>query len=221
MITDIKHQYTYIRESIKAKNLTRILVWTHNLMGSYAFYRLGKRMAASSSGRQIIRKMPRVTKDRILSYNLHLLPSNSFGNQFICFMRENGFDQEIVPPPLLPFENVLTSYAKIRWRETHDYRHILTGFSASLADEAIIAAFQFGNIHNLWSFLVMIIAPFLSWKQLNPFKQWYRMIEACKAGQDAVCLGSVDYEGEFETPINQLRIKWKIKDLSHLSSEHS
>lgn len=97
---------------------------------------------------------------------------------------------------------------------------MLTGFSASLADEAIIAAFQFGNLPNSWSFLVMIIAPVLAWKDLYPFRQWFRMIEAYKAGRISVCLGSVDYEAEFGTSLQQLRKTLKVKDLSHLSSKH-
>lgn len=218
MIKSLQQHYEYISESVGTKNLTQILVWTHNLMGFYSFHRLAKRMQASEAGKDILKKRPRVTNAIIRSYKLEGLPNESFGRLFFNFVTENGFDREVRTPPRSPFENELTGYAKTRWRETHDFRHILTGFSASLADEAIIAAFQFGNLPNGWSLVVMMIAPLLSWRQLHPAKQWYRMVEAYKAGRDAVCLGSVSYEGELHTPIEELRKKWRVKNLSHLSS---
>jgi hypothetical protein len=67
--------------------------------------------------------------------------------------------------------------------------------------------------------VVMVIGPILSLRQLSPFRQWYRMIEAYRAGRAAVCLGSVHYEDELATPIDILRKKWNVKDLNHLSSE--
>jgi ubiquinone biosynthesis protein COQ4 len=220
MLNTIKIQFQFIKDSIRTRNLTQVLLWLHNLIGFYSFYRLGKRMQSTPEGLAILQKRPRLTLKIVDGYNLYSMPKDSFGYRYISFMEGNGLNKEPASPPPSPLENELTAYAKARWRETHDYRHVLTGFSASLADEAIIAAFQFGNLPNSWSFLVMIVAPIFSWKDLNPFKQWFRMIEAFKAGRNAVCLGSVDYEAEFETPLTLLRENLNVKDLSHLSSRY-
>lgn len=221
MVTILRQHFSYITQSASSGNYTQVLVWVHNLMGFYSFWRLGRRMKSTVAGIDILERRPRISKRFILSHHLDALPQNSFGKLYINFMLENGFDREIKKPPRSPFESELTGYAKTRWIETHDFRHVLTGFTASLADEAMIAGFQFGNLPNGWSFMVMIIGPILSWRQLNPIKQWWRMVEAFKAGRDAVCLGSVSYENEFATPIDDLRKKWSIKDLTHLSSRFS
>ena len=175
-------------------------------------------MSETKEGRYILSKRPRVNHDTINLAELQKLPSNSFGYLFQKHMVDNGFDKGIQEPPRSPFESPNTAYAKARWRETHDFRHVLTGMPPKLADETIIAAFQYGNHKNTWSLLVMIIAPLFTWKPISPLKQWLSMYEAYKAGKDATCLASVAYETEFKTPIEQLRKKWNVKSLAHLST---
>lgn len=213
-----KNAHIYIIwKAILKGDKTHFLVSIHNLMGCFSFKRLYKRMSLNDQGRIILENRPRVNTKTLNIEQLKSLPENTFGYLFVQHMLVHGFDKDVTPPPKSPFENSNTAYAKIRWRETHDFRHVLTGMPAKMSDEAILAAFQYGNHRNSWSLLVMIIGPLFSWKPISPFKQWYRMKEAYDAGKSAVCLASVNYEEAFPVDIDELRKAWKVKNLVHLS----
>lgn len=100
MLQTIKNQFQFIKDSIKSRNLTQILLWMHNLIGFYSFYRLGKRMQTTTEGLSILQKHPRVTKKIIDNYHLHSLPEESFGYIYYKFMEENGFTKEPANPPV-------------------------------------------------------------------------------------------------------------------------
>ena len=112
MFREVKYQIHFLKSSIKTRNLTQILLWLHNLIGFYSFYRLGKRMQTSSNGLVILQKRPQVTKKIIDSYQLHSLKHDSFGYLYIRFMEDNGLDKEPARPPVSPLESEVTAYAK-------------------------------------------------------------------------------------------------------------
>ncbi len=211
-------QVKYLGKSLAAFDVTRILLFLHNLMGCLSFRRLMLRMTGNTEGRAILAARPRVTHDTIKLNELLNLPKETFGYLYARHIINHGFDRVLEFPPQSPFENDSTAYCKMRWRETHDFRHVLTGIPATFPDETIIAAFQYGNFRNSWSLLVCLIGPLFSFHPLSPLKQWKRMLEAYQAGKNAVCLASINYEAEFSNSVSSLRDKWQIKDLTHLSS---
>jgi ubiquinone biosynthesis protein COQ4 len=208
--------FQYLKTLIRGGNKTMLLLSVHNLMGCFSFRRLYRRMLLNPDGQYILKNRPVVSPQTVNIDKLLLLPPDSFGFLFAQHMVTHGFDKGVVSPPKSPFENENTAYAKQRWRETHDFRHVLTGLQARMSDEAIIAAFQFGNHSNSWSLLVCLLGPLFSFRPLTPIQQWSRMYEAYCTGKKAVCLASVNYEAEFSTPVEILRKKWNIKCLSHL-----
>lgn len=214
----MSHTLYVVKNFIKGDK-TDLLVYIHNLMGCFSFKRLHHRMQLSEGGRAILERRPVVNPSTIDIHQLSRLPKDTFGYLFYEHMVSHGFEKGVKSPPKSPLENEHTAYAKQRWRETHDFRHVLTEMPAKMADETIIAAFQYGNHRNSWSFLVMVIGPLFSWSPISPFKQWRSMREAYIAGKKAVCLASVDYEASFSVPLKSLQEQWNVKSLQHLSTK--
>src|SRR5258706_15233286 len=99
MAVNLKLHIDYISESVRTRNVTQMLLWTHNLMGFYSFSRLAHRMQTSAGGRTILESRPRVTPGILQTYRMESLPEKTFGKLFFDFVIQNGFDKEVQTPP--------------------------------------------------------------------------------------------------------------------------
>lgn len=98
------------------------------------------------------------------------------------------------------------AYIMQRYRESHDFYHVLLGFGVSLPAELVVKWFELANFGLPVAALSGLFGPLRLedpierkdlWRTYGPW--------ALRAGARADCLIGVYWEREWETPIAQLR----------------
>lgn len=95
------------------------------------------------------------------------------------------------------------SYARARWRETHDVRHVLTGLGVGIRDEIVLQAFQLGQFDNRFAKLQMLVGPVLEPTAPLALIRDYR--RAFAMGRRAVPLIRVRWELLWDRPLDAVR----------------
>jgi ubiquinone biosynthesis protein COQ4 len=207
-----------VTTAIRDRDASAFLARVHGGLGQLAFARLAREMAANADGRSLLSARPRITVAAFDPAALDALPTGSLGRAWFHHLRDNGFIADVAVPEAPLAENPLTSYAKTRWRETHDFRHVLTGLGTSIPDETVLAAFQHAQVPALFSLLVMVLGPFYGMSEQNPLRTLAREVTAWRAGYRARSLAAVPYEQLLAVPVDVLRARYAVADLSALSS---
>ncbi len=183
-----------------------------------AFALMGQRMLASPEGRDLLVRRPRINSRSVDLRALSRLPEHTLGHQFYKHLTDNGLTEDVVlAPSKLPWDE-LTEYAKIRYRETHDLRHVLTGLGVELHEEVALQAFQFAQQAQVFSFVVVLFgglkALASSPRALGDgrARRWLdTIVRAYRAGKRARFLLLVDYENAWECSLEQLRREWRVE----------
>ncbi|GAA6025800.1 hypothetical protein JCM10207_001495, partial [Rhodosporidiobolus poonsookiae] len=97
------------------------------------------------------------------------------------------------------------AYLMQRYRESHDFYHVLLGFGVSLPAELVVKWFELANFGLPVAALSSAFGPLRMepgerrrlWSTYGPW--------ALRAGARAECLIGVYWEREWETPIEELR----------------
>jgi ubiquinone biosynthesis protein COQ4 len=101
--------------------------------------------------------------ERTLDYGeLAQLPANTFGHQFVAYMRRKGFTQEAfieAYPPLR--ETTGHQWLVKRFARLHDVFHFLAGFETTVADEMGMLAFNVRNFQEPFSIFGLAGLPFV------------------------------------------------------------
>jgi ubiquinone biosynthesis protein COQ4 len=176
------------------------------------FEALVQQMRAHPDGRWLLEHRPRIHSRTLDLAYLQSLPVGTLGERFLQHLIRNDLlrDVEIPPSPFPMSEDA--AYAKARWRETHDFRHVLTDLGVSIRDEIVLQAFQLGQFHNRFALLQMTVGPLLA--PCHPVRLLRSYLHAWRAGRRAVSLVCVRWESLWATPVEQLRQRLSVPVLS-------
>ncbi len=203
----------------RAGDVSRFVTLAHDALGDAAFERLARRMAVDPVGARILAERPRVAEATFSRAELACLPEDTLGHAFLRHMSENGFDRDVDVPGLdLGTDG---AYAKVRWRETHDFRHVLVGLNAGRPDEVVLAGFQLGQVPNPFSLLVVAFVPLILPLRQGPFRTWHRAFTAWRAGRRAPLLANVRFEELLGLPVAEVRRRTGAPNLAPLSTPWS
>ena len=160
-------------------------------------------LRASDDGRWLLAHRPRVSLETVEALGLSRLPPGTLGRSLYAHLAGNGLLRELVlPPSPFPLSDD-AAYAKARWRETHDLRHVVTGLGTSVRDEVVLQAFQLGQFANRFAGLQMIVGPILS--PCRPDRLVRDYARAVRAGHAAVPLAPVRWEDWLHRPVSEVR----------------
>ncbi len=177
-----------------------------------AFEALGQRLRQTDDGRALLAEQPRIDLQSVDVDAMRALPDDTLGHQVLQHLERNALLADIELPqcpfPLSP----AATYAKQRWRETHDIRHVLTGLGIDIRDEIVLQAFQLGQFHNRFAMVQMTVGPLLSPMAPGPLLRDYR--RAFRAGRAARPLIDVRWEGLWDRRVEELRVVLGISRLS-------
>lgn len=104
------------------------------------------------------------------------------------------------------------AYIMQRYRESHDFYHVLLGFGVSLPAELVVKWFELSNFNLPVAALSSVFGPLRIedsgerrrlWKTYGPW--------ALRAGGKAECLIGVEWEKEWETDIEELRTRFGVE----------
>jgi ubiquinone biosynthesis protein COQ4 len=177
-----------------------------------AFEGLGRVLEASETGRTLLAEQPRIDLSSVDVDAMRALPPDTLGHQVLAHLERNALLADI-ELPASPFDlSPAGSYAKQRWRETHDIRHVLTGLGVSIRDEIVLQAFQLGQFHNRFAMVQMTVGPLLSPMAPGPLIRDYR--RAFRAGRAARPLIDIRWESWWDRRVDELRVVLGIPVLS-------
>jgi ubiquinone biosynthesis protein Coq4 len=143
---------------------------------------------------------------------MRALPDGTLGREVLRHLEDAGLLVDLELPPS-PFElSDAGTYAKQRWRETHDIRHVLTGLNTSVRDEIVLQAFQLGHFHNRFALVQMSVGPLLAPCAPGPLLRDYR--RAFGAGRRARRLIDVPWEDLWDRRLDELRVVFGIPTLT-------
>lgn len=92
-----------------------------------------------------------------------------------------------------------------RYRESHDFYHVLLGFGVSIPSELVVKWFELSNFNLPVAFLSSVFGPLRMESSerrrlMSTYGTW-----ALKCGGNAKCLIGVEWEKEWEKDIDELR----------------
>lgn len=139
---------------------------------------------------------------------LAALPEGTLGRSFAGFLQENGLD-----PALLTDESATHEEYVIRHLlETHDIWHVVTGMGPDIPGEAGLQAFYMaqlpGRAGGMIIGLIMLRAAFFSRGDQHTILE--SVARGWRLGREAEPLAGMDWAGQWERPLEQLRAELKL-----------
>lgn len=175
--------------------------------GGPALRHLQRRMAADAEGRLILAARPLIDGTTLKTHRLDCLPPNTFGAAYARFLRKHGYDPEGRDPVRFVDDPEL-AYVMTRYRQTHDFAHVLCGLPPSVVGEIALKWFEAVQTKLPMCALSAVVGPLtgsLGARERDDLRN--RLVPwALRAGAGTVKpLLFVNFEAEFATPLCDLR----------------
>jgi ubiquinone biosynthesis protein COQ4 len=99
------------------------------------------KMEETEEGRQILKEQPRINEETIKFLELKDYKINTLGYNYFKYMSENKFSPN--ERPLAKYiPDMELAYICQRYKETHDFYHVLLGYGRSIPDEIAVKWFE-------------------------------------------------------------------------------
>jgi len=99
------------------------------------------RMQATEEGKHILSQKPRITEESMDFSNLNSYSENSLGYAYSKFMSRNDFSPN-KRPVVKYIPDTDLAYISQRYKETHDFYHVLLNLDRRLIDEVAVKWFE-------------------------------------------------------------------------------
>lgn len=135
-----------------------------------------------------------------------MMPLDSLGYNFWHHLYSNGILQDVnFDDPVVRYDKH-TEYAKTRYRETHDLRHVMLGVGISGPDEVILQSFQCAQLFQYLSLgIITIGAVKFAITEGETMRMFRCQPKAWQVGKNATFLSNVYFEKHWETPLEDFR----------------
>ena len=137
-------------------------------------------------------------------------PHGSLGQHLYHFLEKNQLDPGIFPNYNGPSD---FDYFRTRMGQTHDFRHVLTGYSRDVEGEVAIQAFDYAQIKQPLPAILCAVALFKA--ALTSSEQLAKIFDAIvsgyQMGKQACNLFATDLNTYMATPLEDVRTALKIR----------
>lgn len=113
-----------------------------DVTGGLVLKNLHKKIISSESGRILMREKPIITEENLNLPKLRSLPETSFGNGYAKFMDHHGFSADERSEVRFMTDSDL-AYTMARYRQVHDFWHVLAGLPPTVLGEVALKCFEF------------------------------------------------------------------------------
>ena len=166
-------------------------------------------MLSSSTGRRILRDRPRIASQTMSLAHLRTLPNNSVGKTYAHWLDREGVSPD-TRDSVRHVDNEECAYVLLRYRESHDFYHALTGLPVFVEGEVALKAFEFANtvlpMTGLSLFAVSRMRPVERSRFWQTYLPW-----ALINGLRSTEIINVYWEEELGTNIDHLRARLGIE----------
>ncbi|WP_257459194.1 ubiquinone biosynthesis protein COQ4 [Archangium lipolyticum] len=163
---------------------------------------LAQDFSRHEEGRRLLAEKPSLRASALDLDALEKLPLGSLGHTFARYFREQGLTPiETLSPPKNDAQYVAT-----RLRETHDFHHMVTGYTTDVMGEMELQAFTLGNLHLRTSLLILLQSAKASKRMPGVDAAQYarRLWAAFRRGSQSRQLASFRWEDHWATPLTLL-----------------
>jgi ubiquinone biosynthesis protein COQ4 len=167
------------------------------------------KMEETEEGRLILKEQPRITEETSNFKNLKEYPHNTLGYAYYKYMNENNFTPDERPiAKYLP--DLELAYICQRYKETHDFYHILLGYGRTIPEELAVKWFESlhlrlpsSAIASLWGGLIISFSA-----NLNLISNY--LPHVISNSEKSKFLLGIYFEKRLEQDINKLREELNI-----------
>lgn len=169
------------------------------------YRRIAAQLRGTEDGRRLLSERPSLQGPELDLAALERLPVTTFGHAVARYFRDNG----ITPfETTFPIRNDL-DYISKRYRETHDFVHVLTGYATDVAGEMEVQAFALGNLGIRSPVLIISFATLLNPIEddpIPPLRTYARRLRrAHRRGARSPSLLRFAYEQHWESSLAELQ----------------
>jgi len=178
--------------------------------GERSLRKLQLNMLNDKVGCEILNEKPIIDTDTCIIEDLLTLPKNTFGYTYAKFMNRNGITSD-TRSHVHYVDNAELAYIMKRYRQIHDFVHVLLGFDVNVPDEIIVKWFEFAHFGLPMAGLSAVFGP------LNTTKEEAKTIRryipwALHNGYNSKLLLNVYFEREFEKDFRTFRKELRISE---------
>jgi ubiquinone biosynthesis protein COQ4 len=174
------------------------------------FERLAARVVHHPEWQEVLRVRPRFQPETVDLDALAALPDGTLGRELLRHLVDHRLlGGERHPDCPYPASDA-AAYAKVRFRETHDVRHVLTGLDISVHDEIVLQAFQLGQVFNWFAVTTIAFGPLLDPRRCLRPAMVRAAVAAWRAGRDAELLFPVFWERLYDQDVRSLRRRFGV-----------
>jgi len=171
-----------------------------------AFQNVARRMWADPTGERLMREQPRINLEAVDWRALSMLPIDTLGYSLWHHFYDNDILGYVeLGEPIVRWDED-TEYAKWRYRETHDIRHVLLGLGIEGHEEVVLQTFQCAQQFQILSAGIAIVGGVkhaIIDRAFLPIVT--RMPRAWRTGKRARFLSLVYFEDLWEMNLHELR----------------
>ena len=173
--------------------------------GVAALERLRARMEAHPVGSSILKDRPEINSESLDMDSLRKLPKGAFGREYIAWMDSHGYSPDS-RPPVRYIEDPELAYIMLRYRQTHDFTHVLLGLPPSVLGEIVVKWFELAQTQFPMTFLSAVVGPAaLTPHDMSLLYRTGSLSWATKVGQESDLLLNVKFEDMMDMTLEQVR----------------
>ena len=181
-----------------------------SISAEIALERLRDELRASAEGREVLALRPIVsTADADAARLRDACAPGTFGRAYGAFMGRHGFDADDRSPVTLVDDEEL-AYVLLRYRQVHDYWHVLFGLPPSIPGELALKWFELVHTGLPVAAFSAVFGPVHLGGGDRAFLRDAIIPWALDAGKRAKPLLAVHYEAHWHTDLAQLRADLRV-----------
>ncbi|GAA99041.1 hypothetical protein E5Q_05730 [Mixia osmundae IAM 14324] len=173
--------------------------------------RLRLQMLESPSGRQLLKERPRITSTSANLPELAQLPSGTLGKAYCDWLEWCKVTPD-TRAPVRFIDDPELAYVMQRYRECHDFYHVITGFPVSVPAEIVVKWFELANMGLPVAALSAVFGParlssVARRRLFSTYVPW-----ALRCGSTAKPLINVYWERLWSTPLADIKADLGINE---------
>eukprot|EP00003_Mantamonas_plastica_P024994 TRINITY_DN479_c0_g1_i2.p1 TRINITY_DN479_c0_g1~~TRINITY_DN479_c0_g1_i2.p1 ORF type:complete len:420 (-),score=105.97 TRINITY_DN479_c0_g1_i2:688-1926(-) len=177
--------------------------------GGPALHQMKLRMESNEVGRQILLEKPEIDEQTLNPKEMLQYPEGTLGREYGEFMTGYGYSPDERSPVML-VDDVETAYVMKRFRQIHDFYHVLAGQPTNVFGELVVKWAEFFQTGLPVSLLSATVGP-LRLSVGQQIQLWTQALPwAMYTARTSTNMMNVYYEKHLETSVDDLRNEMNV-----------
>lgn len=167
------------------------------------------KMKETNEGSDILENKPRISLETLNYINLQKLDKESLGYRYYQYMNRNNFSPDL-RPVVKYIPDFELAYICQRYKETHDFYHVLLNYDRSVLDEIAVKYFEALHLRLPSASFAALFAPFSISLHNNLILFSKYLPNIVVNAENCKFLMSINFENRLNQNIDELRKELNI-----------